>query len=143
MWGKIRRMNFLRLKIAGKIIAMNGVFLVLLSCSLLYVTVQVRRANVVVRQQQQSLSRLATVTEVTTQFTKMQYWLTDLSVTWLNESEEEATNTFERLSAALTTCSRSSRGIMSESRIIGPSFALPFLPPRNTVALNPARKLCT
>ena len=89
-------LNPFKTGVAGKIYAMNGVFALVLGAVLLYVTLQVGSATHVVENQSEPLSRLAAVQEVSHQFTMLRYWLTDLSLSWLNEPREDRPPYFHR-----------------------------------------------
>lgn len=83
-------MKNLKLNIGSKILLINGVMLLLLIGSLLYINMELGGSSRVIEEQHKASNRLETVVRVTTTFGKVRYWLTDLSVSWQNESEDAA-----------------------------------------------------
>ena len=108
------KLNPFKTGVSGKIYAMNGVFALVLSGVLLYVSLQVENATHVVASQGQTLARLSNAREVTHHFTVLRYWMTDLSLSWLNEAEEEADRTRAALDAALTKLEVTDKTLVAE-----------------------------
>lgn len=113
---KFRKFNPLKMGIGGKITTMNGVLLALFAGSLIYITLELRAATQVVHQQRQMLSRLETVSAASQRFTNLRYWLTDLSLSWLNESEEAAEQTRQQLEEALVELEKTDPILVGEIR---------------------------
>ena len=83
-------MKGLNLNIGAKIILLNGLILLLLAGSLLYVFNELGKANDVIQVQQESMKRLEAVSTASSTFSELRYWLTDLAVSWQNEAEDNA-----------------------------------------------------
>ena len=110
--------NPIKLGIGGKIYALCAVFLLLFGATLSYITWEVRDATHVVQQQRKTLARLTSAHDVAAQFTSLRYWLTDLSLSWLNESEETAQHTREQLEASLSELEQTDKELVNELRPI-------------------------
>ena len=83
-------MKGLNLNIGAKIILLNGLILLLLAGSLLYVFNELGKANDVILVQQDSMKRLEAVSTASSTFSQLRYWMTDLAVSWQNEAEDNA-----------------------------------------------------
>lgn len=83
-------MKKFNLRITGKIMAMNGVLLFLFVASLFYLSIEIGRGTSVIEQQNNYLVELQEASALGDRFADIRYWLADLAVSWLNESEEKA-----------------------------------------------------
>lgn len=83
-------MKGLNLNIGAKIILLNGFILLLLAGSLLFVYSELKEANAVIQEQQDSMKRLEAVSTASSTFSQFRYWMTDLAVSWQNEAEDQA-----------------------------------------------------
>jgi len=89
------------LRINAKIMVMNGALLALFITSLLYLSFKIGKGTDIIEDQGQTLSYLERVEAASKNFYKMQYWLSDLAVSWLNESEDHAETAQAELDSAL------------------------------------------
>src|SRR3972149_4215591 len=85
------------LTIRAKIILMSVLPLVLLGGSLWYLRVNLVRGGEAVRFQGAVLDRLENGNAVAKTFSEFRYWLTDLAVSQLNDSEDKAKQTRQAL----------------------------------------------
>lgn len=93
------------LNIAQKLMCVAGIILLLAGGTLVYLIFEIvaadRVINGVIEEQAEILSDLQKVHAAGDQFDNMRYWLADLSVSWLSESEEEADAAYGKLSGLL------------------------------------------
>ncbi|MBI4383618.1 MAG: HAMP domain-containing protein, partial [Nitrospinae bacterium] len=109
-------MNAFNLNIRGKILFINGVILLLMAVSLLYIFKEVGSNSGIIQNQQTTLARLETAVTVANTFSKMRYWLTDLSVSWQNESENEAKAAREELDKLFAKLEKTDQGMVQSLR---------------------------
>ncbi len=83
-------MKKIRLSITGKMIAMNGLLLYLFAAPLFYLSIKISDGTAVIEEQSNTLSQLKRAKDISSSFSSMRYWLADLAVSSLNESEEKA-----------------------------------------------------
>ena len=83
-------MKKFNLRITGKMMAMNGVLLFLFVASLFYLSIEIGRGTTVIEEQSNTLAELEEANALRGRFAYTRYWLADLAVSWLNESEEKA-----------------------------------------------------
>jgi len=83
-------MKKIRLSITGKMIAMNGLLLYLFAAPLFYLSFKISDGTAVIEEQRNSLSQLKTAKDISSRFSSLRYWLADLAVSSLNESEKKA-----------------------------------------------------
>ncbi len=81
-------MKKIRLTMALKTLGLCTAFLLLLTTCLLYVMMHVARGTRVIDTQRVSLARLETANALAHDIAELRYWLTDLALSWQNESEE-------------------------------------------------------
>jgi len=94
-------MKFSDLKIGTKILLLTGFILLLMAGSLFYVFYELGKGTQSMEQQRSALSRLELVSSISDTFSDMRYWLVDLSLSWQNESEENAGIAKEKLDKLL------------------------------------------
>jgi len=101
---KFKNLKLKNLRMSAKMGLMTVVILLLPILSLIYISIEIKRGSVqvsentaaiqeaseVIDHQAQALTRLALTNEAAFTFSQMQYWLVDLSVSLLNESEDNA-----------------------------------------------------
>ncbi|MBI4389412.1 MAG: HAMP domain-containing protein, partial [Nitrospinae bacterium] len=109
-------MNAFNLNIRGKILLVNGVILLLMAVSLLYIFKEVGNNSGIIQNQQTTLDRLETAVGVENTFAKMRYWLTDLSVSWQNDSETEARTAKEELDKLFAKLEKTDQGMVQSLR---------------------------
>ncbi|MFQ5444144.1 MAG: HAMP domain-containing protein, partial [Nitrospinales bacterium] len=90
-------MKGLNLGLGGKIYLMVGSLTLLMAGSLFYVFLTLGESTVAIEHQRRSLSHLDLVSSTYQTFAEMRYWLVDLTVSWQNESEENAMTAKEEL----------------------------------------------
>lgn len=83
-------MKKIGLGITGKMIAMSGLLLSLFVASLFYLSVKISDGTAVIEEQSNTLSQLKMAKDISSSFSSMRYWLADLAVSRLNESEKKA-----------------------------------------------------
>ena len=83
-------MKKIGLGITGKMIAMNGLLLSLFVASLFYLSIKISDGTAVIEEQSNTLSQLKMAKDISSSFSSMRYWLADLAVSRLNESEKKA-----------------------------------------------------
>ncbi|MEE8059644.1 MAG: methyl-accepting chemotaxis protein [Pseudomonadales bacterium] len=92
-----------RISVRTKIYAANGLILLIVFGLLMYLTQQIQYSNSIIDEQKKSLKNLETTEVTLREFNTMRYWLSDLAVSWLNESEENAERRYDRLQQLLPT----------------------------------------
>ena len=92
------------MSIGGKILGINGMTLLLMAVSILYISFEIGRGTQIIERQAglvteqaaltqaqgQALARLETVNAAFRRFVDLRYWLSDLAVSFLNEAEDNA-----------------------------------------------------
>ena len=96
-------MRMRRWSLGKKVIVMNSLILLLATASFGFVAYELNAGATLIRGQAAALARLETVNTVSDRFSQFRYWLTDLSLSWLNESEEKAAAEGDELKALLTS----------------------------------------
>ena len=113
---KINLRQMTQFGIARKISAMNGLLLILMAGSLLFIASKVGQATSVIGKQQAELSRLENINQASQSFSALRFWLTDLSLSWLNESEEEAESARAELDQILVKLESTDKATLAEIR---------------------------
>ena len=93
--------------IRSKIFIINSFILAIIAGLLTHLTFTIKANNKIIETQQLSLQTLSQAQKSTREFQEMRYWLSDLSVSWLNESEENANTKFKTLKVSLATLGES------------------------------------
>ncbi len=83
-------MKKIGLGITGKMMAMNGLLLSLFVAALFYLSIKISDGTAVIEEQSNTLSQLKMAKDISSSFSSMRYWLADLAVSRLNESEKKA-----------------------------------------------------
>ena len=92
------------MSIGGKILGINGMTLLLMAVSILYISFEIGRGTQIIERQAglvteqaaltkaqgKALARLETVNAAFRRFVDLRYWLSDLAVSFLNEAEDNA-----------------------------------------------------
>ena len=99
-------MQEVRFGIARKLGAMAGAILLVTGKSMLYLALSINSSTAVIEDQIESLEALATTESVSSQFADVRYWMTDLALSWLNESESNAAASSEQLEGSLVALER-------------------------------------
>jgi len=109
-------MNWLlhNISIRNKIFLINGIIILLIAGLLGYLSLLLNENNQVIERQSTSLKNLELSQTAVRHFQSMKYWMSDLSVSWLNESEENTEISYEKLKAALPTVGLSNNGEINE-----------------------------
>ncbi|MEY8263157.1 MAG: HAMP domain-containing methyl-accepting chemotaxis protein [Bermanella sp.] len=96
-------MNWLlhNINIRNKIFLINGIIILLISGLLGYLSLLLNDNNQVIERQSASLNKLELSQMAVRHFQSMKYWMSDLSVSWLNESEDNTETSYENLKATL------------------------------------------
>ena len=115
--------NKITISIALKIKIASISFAALVACALLYLTISIESNSEIsiqqkllvdnqitiidnqlisLEQQKKSLHQLALANRITVKFSELRFWLYDLSVSWLNESESNAEQAKKQLESLLT-----------------------------------------
>jgi methyl-accepting chemotaxis protein len=89
------------LNIGIKILMFSGFFLALLIGSIYYIFLELEKQTLVIEEQKKVLNVLEQATEAKQTFDSLRYWLTDLSLSWQNESEENALANKEKIEKQL------------------------------------------
>ncbi|PIQ97059.1 MAG: hypothetical protein COV67_06275 [Nitrospinae bacterium CG11_big_fil_rev_8_21_14_0_20_56_8] len=116
-------MKGFNLNIGGKILFLTGFILLLMAGSLLYVYNELGNANKVIEEQRENLSRLEVVTTTSSAFSQLRYWLTDLAVSWQNDSEDRANTAKEKLENLFKELEKTDKGIVDSLKPQVESFA--------------------
>ena len=109
-------MKKLNLKIGGKILALNGFAIGLMAVSLLYIYSALGQATTAVEVQRNALSRLETIVSTSKAFAELRYWMTDLAVSWQNESESNAEAAKEELEKLFEKMERENKELIQSLR---------------------------
>ncbi len=80
----------IKLNIGGKLLSLNGLIILLLAGSLLYIYFELNNGTHKIEEQSAALERMETISSVAKSFSELRYWLVDLSLSWQNESEDKA-----------------------------------------------------
>ena len=109
------------LGITKKLIVMAGAILLVAGGALVYLAIEIRQSdavinNTVIDEQEQILARLGTVQSAIKQYDNMRFWLTDLSVSWLNESEDNAKAAHQELEALLAILEKTEPEVVASVR---------------------------
>ena len=107
-------MKRLNLNIGAKIILLNGLILVLMAGSLLYIYNELGKANAVIQVQTDSMERLEAVSSASSTFSQLRYWMTDLALSWQNEAEDNAMAEKARLEKIFITLKKSNPKLVAE-----------------------------
>jgi len=91
----------IKLNIGGKLLSLNGLIILLLAGSLLYIYFELNNGTNKIEEQSAALGRMETISSVAKNFSELRYWLVDLSLSWQNESEDNANIAKEKLDKAL------------------------------------------
>jgi methyl-accepting chemotaxis protein len=91
----------IKLNIGGKLLSLNGLIILLLAGSLLYIYFELNNGTHKIEEQNAALGRMETVSSVAKSFSELRYWLVDLSLSWQNESEDNANVAKEKLDKIL------------------------------------------
>lgn len=94
-------MKKINLKITGKMLAINGCLLALFSASFIYLSIAIGQGTSIIQTQQQTLTNLEMANSAFGSFSAVRYWLSDLAVSWLTDSEEKADQARQRLDSLL------------------------------------------
>jgi methyl-accepting chemotaxis protein len=89
------------LNISIKILMFSSFFLALLIGSLYYIFLELEKQTLVIEEQKEVLQLLEKATSVQHTFDTLKYWLTDLSLSWQNESEDNALVNKEKIDKQL------------------------------------------
>ena len=107
----------MKLGIRQKLLAMAVAVLILPSTFFAYVTVEISNTeSIAIEKEQQIAAHFRTTREANAHFNSMRYWLTDLAVTWLNESEDNAADSYDQLQVTLDILAASDPEIVDELR---------------------------
>ncbi len=87
----------IRLNLGGKLLSLNGLIILLLAGSLLYIYFELNNGTHKIEEQSSALRRMETISSVSKSFSELRYWLVDLSLSWQNESEDNANASKEKL----------------------------------------------
>ncbi|MFQ5451218.1 MAG: methyl-accepting chemotaxis protein [Nitrospinaceae bacterium] len=96
-------MKRLGLKIGGKILLLNGLIMALMAGSLLYIYSELGKATNVIEEQKNTLFGLEKVVAMSDAFSELRYWMTDLALSWQNDSETNAMAAKEKLEALFSS----------------------------------------
>jgi len=102
------------ISIRNKIFLINGIIILLTTGLLGYLILLLNENNRVIESQRTSLNKLELSQTAVRHFQSMKYWMSDLSVSWLNESEENTQLSYEKLKAALPPLGFRSKSELSE-----------------------------
>lgn len=116
-------MKGLNLKIGGKIFLINGLITLLMAASLFYIFHTLGKSTVAIERQQKALSHLELVSSVSDKFAEMRYWMVDLSLSWQNESEDNATVAKEQLYKLFLQLEKTDKKLVQSLRPKLESFA--------------------
>ena len=89
------------ISIRNKIFLINGIIILLIAGLLGYLSLLLNDNDQIIKQQKISLEKLEQTQTAVRHFQFMKYWLSDLSVSWLNESEENTETSYENLKQVL------------------------------------------
>jgi methyl-accepting chemotaxis protein len=87
----------IKLNLGGKLLSLNGLIIFLLAGSLLYIYFELNNGTHKIEEQSSALRRMEVISSVSKSFSELRYWLVDLSLSWQNESEENANLSKEKL----------------------------------------------
>jgi methyl-accepting chemotaxis protein len=90
-----------KLRIGTKILLINCIIMLIVAGLLVHLTTTIKNINHIIETQNQNLLRLENVHQATQSFQKMRYWISDLEVSWLNESEKKANRYHQELKQLL------------------------------------------
>lgn len=109
--------------IRQKLLALTGVVLLLVGSVLAFVTFAIHSdGGASIAKQQQIATQLNITQAAEFQFNNMRYWLTDLAVTWLNESESNADLAQARLQESLAELEKNEPEVVNEIRPLVESY---------------------
>jgi methyl-accepting chemotaxis protein len=91
----------IKLNIGGKLLSLNGLIILLLAGSLLYIYFELNNGTHKIEEQSAALGRMDTISSIAKNFSELRYWLVDLSLSWQNESEDNANAAKEKLDKLL------------------------------------------
>ena len=91
----------IKLNIGGKLLSINGLIILLLAGSLLYIYFELSNGSRKIEEQGAALSRMETISGIAKSFSQLRYWLVDLSLSWQNDSEDNANSSKEVLDKLL------------------------------------------
>ena len=123
-------MKAIQLGISGKILGINGTILLLMALTILFISFKIGQSKLVIEgqaqlvqeqgqrmeEQREFLTRLETVNAAARRFSDLRYWLSDLAVSFLNESEEQAETAQAELEQLLSTIEQTAPEVTSEVR---------------------------
>ena len=113
-------MSQINVSITQKLMAMAGAILLLAGGAQVYLAYEIDLSdeviNGVIDEQALILARLHTIQATANQFGDMRYWLTDLAVSWQNESEENAEAALESLQTLLGELESTDREVVAAIR---------------------------
>ena len=90
-------MDRFNLKIGGKILLLNGFILLMMAGTLLYNYYALGKATTAIEFQRNAMSHMQTAVSASRAYSELRYWMADLALSWLNESEANATTAQEKL----------------------------------------------
>lgn len=94
----------MRVGIRQKLLLMSGAVLLLPGLFFVYTTTKISTTEGIAIAKEQAIARhLRATSAATSEFSNLRYWLTNLSVTWLNESEDNADLAAKQLQINLET----------------------------------------
>lgn len=109
--------------IAKKLAFMAGTVMLITGGALIYLASEIRQSetviNGVIDEQAQILERLARVHAAAKKFDDLRFWLTDLSVSWQNESEANAEVALTELTSMLAALEASDKSLTAA---VGPQI---------------------
>ena len=91
----------IKLNLGGKLLSLNGLIILLLAGSLLYIYFELNNDTQKIEEQSAALGRMEVISSVAKDFSELCYWLADLSLSWQNKSEDNANAAKERLGKRL------------------------------------------
>ena len=115
-------MHRLKLNIGGKILSINGIMILIMAGALLYVFFELGSANKVIEDQKINLNQLETANAVSRTFSDLRYWLTDLAVSWQNESEENALTAKKKLDTYFSSLEKTNPAMVKSLRPLVAGF---------------------
>ncbi len=93
-------MNKFKYGIGSKIVAINGMIILMFTCSIFYMSQKISKSTDAINNQKFTLTFQESVNHLSKTFSNITYWMTDLTVSFSSESEENAEKArkeFERI----------------------------------------------